>query len=235
LDALKALGTAQNRRVYARHGISGPMFGVSFTNLHAIAKKIKKDQRLAEQLWASGNHDARVLATMIADRSRVDAQLVDRWRTNLDNYVLTDMLSRLACEVDIADSAIEEWCSANDDWTGQLGWNLVGHRAMNQPDLPDEYFDAKLKAIESEIHARMNRTRHSMNAALIAIGLRHGRLRKNALAVAEGIGPVEVDHGETGCQTPDARAYLAKALAYRTGKPSQSRPNQRKRRERTTR
>ena len=29
LAELKSLGTAQNRKVYGRHGVKGPMFGVS--------------------------------------------------------------------------------------------------------------------------------------------------------------------------------------------------------------
>ena len=39
---LENLGTAQNRKVYQRHGASEPLFGVSFANLDAMAKKIKK-------------------------------------------------------------------------------------------------------------------------------------------------------------------------------------------------
>ena len=46
--------------------------------------------------------------------------------------------------------------------------------------------------------------------ALIAIGIRNGKLERNALAAAQKIGKVEVDHGETNCQTPDAAAYIRK-------------------------
>jgi hypothetical protein len=54
-----------------------------------------------------------------------------------------------------------------------------------------------------------------MNGALIAIGLRNPRLEKKAVAAAKRIGKVEVDHGETSCETPDAAAYIAKAKARR--------------------
>jgi hypothetical protein len=50
-----------------------------------------------------------------------------------------------------------------------------------------------------------------MNMALIAIGLRSPALRKAATEAARRIGPVEVDHGDTGCKTPDAIAYIAKS------------------------
>ena len=50
-----------------------------------------------------------------------------------------------------------------------------------------------------------------MNGALIAIGLRSPALRKKAVAAARRIGKVDVDHGETGCKTPDADSYIEKA------------------------
>ena len=85
----------------------------------------------------------------------------------------------------------------------------------------------KLSTIGEEIHGRPNRTRYSMNGALIAIGMRNSKLRKQAEATAKKIGPVEVDHGETNCQTPDAVPYIAKAWERKNGKakkPSASKP-----------
>jgi hypothetical protein len=59
---LARLGTAQNRKVYRRHGVGEPLFGVSYGNLRNLAKRIRVDQDLARELWDSGNHDARVPA-----------------------------------------------------------------------------------------------------------------------------------------------------------------------------
>ena len=39
-----------------------------------------------------------------------------------------------------------------------------------------------------------------------------------ATAAAKRIGKVDVDHGETGCKTPDAAPYIAKAAAHRKKK-----------------
>ena len=55
---LESLGTAQNRKIYKRHGAGDRLFGVSFANLNKLKKKIKTDHDLANQLWASGNVDA---------------------------------------------------------------------------------------------------------------------------------------------------------------------------------
>jgi 3-methyladenine DNA glycosylase AlkD len=93
MKQLQAMGTAQNRKVYARHGVGGPSFGVSYGNLGKLKKSIKIDHELARSLWASGNHDARVLATMVADPGAFDRKTIDAWGKDLSNYVLTDAFS----------------------------------------------------------------------------------------------------------------------------------------------
>ena len=88
----------------------------------------------------------------------------------------------------------------------------------NCPDeeLPDEYFDERLRTIEARIAGAANRVRHCMNGALIAIGGRNEALRESAIAAAERIGPVVVDHGKTSCKTPEAVPYIDRIWARRS-------------------
>lgn len=94
---------------------------------------------------------------------------------------------------------------------GRAGWRALAHDAMSDDELPDDYFESYLDIVEKDIHSRKNRVRDAMNSALIAIGTRNPRLEKKALGVAKAIGKVEVDHGETGCKTPEAADYIRKA------------------------
>ncbi len=207
---LESFGTEQNRKVYRRHGVLGSQYGVSYANLKALAKRIKRDHQLASELWATGNHDARVLATMIADPSALTKRAMDAWAKSIDNYVLADAFAALVAQSEHARDKADQWITASDDFMGQAGWNVVA-RLSSQPDLPDDYFKDLLKVVEKEIHSSKNRTRHAMNGALIAIGLRNSALEKLAIAAAKRIGAVEVDHGETDCKTPDAVRYIEKA------------------------
>lgn len=214
MAALEAAGTAQNRKVYARHGVGEPMFGVSYAALGKLAKRIKKDQALAEQLWRSGNHDARVLATQIADPAATTSALLERWRKDLDNYVLTDAFVKHTAKTPLADNKIMQWTAKKAEWTARAGWSLLASRAPSS-DWSDKDLTAFLPVIEASIHQAKNRTRDAMLMALIAIGIRSATLEKKAGAAAKRIGPVEVDHGETGCKTPDPIPYIAKARARR--------------------
>jgi 3-methyladenine DNA glycosylase AlkD len=215
---LEARGTAQNRKVYARHGVSGPMFGVSYAELGKLEKKIKRDQALAEALWASGNHDARVLATKVADPEATSGELLDAWAEDLGDYVLTDAFSVLAARTGAAVERMRRWTESEREWAAAAGWNVVALVAAEPDRVDDGELAGYLDAVERGIAAAPNRTRHSMNQALIGIGGHRPALAARAKAVAAAIGKVEVDHGETGCKTPDAAAYIDKMTARREAK-----------------
>ena len=212
MEMLEGMGTEQNRKVYRRHGVREKMFGVSYANQNALRKTIGQDHDLAFSLWATGNHDAMVLATMIADPARADSSLLEKWARDLDSYVLSDALSGYVRKTPLARKKMERWGRSRGEWIGRTGWLLLAQIAMHDQELPDSYFQSHLETIRREIHTRKNRVRDAMNNALIAIGMRNARLRTLALAAAKRIGKVEVDHGETGCKTPDAAAYIARAL-----------------------
>jgi 3-methyladenine DNA glycosylase AlkD len=217
---LRSLGTAQNVKVYRRHGAGNSVFGVSFASLRTLQARLKTDHALARRLWASGNFDARHLAVLIADPANVTARELDAWAADLDNYVTTDLFVRhLVGKTTFAREKMERWVKAREEWVGRAGWMLLALIAMGDGDLRDVYFERHLARIEREIHRSKNRVRDAMNSALIAIGLRNPGLRYQALAAARRIGKVEVDHGETHCATPDARQYILKAVAHRKPRP----------------
>jgi 3-methyladenine DNA glycosylase AlkD len=211
---LESLGSEQNRKIYARHGAKLPMFGVSFANFGKLAKRLKVDHDLALGLWRTGNLDARVLATMIADPARMDVATAEEWARSCSDYGLTDAICRPIGASPAARTLAEKWRGADDEWLGTAGWNLIAILTGNRT-VPDSYFEPLIDTIEREIHRRKNRVRYAMNNALIAIGIRSEGLRRRAKAAAKRIGVVHVDHGETGCKTPDAESYIEKAVAYR--------------------
>ena len=220
LAELEELGTAQNRKIYARHGVGEPMFGVSFAHLRKLGKKLRYDHDLARALWASGNHDARVLALSVADPARTDPGEIETWAGEVGNYVLIDEFAAFVAATPHFGACADDWTDRDGEWVASAGWSLVAQQALRDdelPDepLPDEYFDERLRTIEARIGSAANRVRHCMNGALIAIGGRNEALRESAIAAARRIGPVVVDHGETSCKTPEAVPYINRIWARR--------------------
>lgn len=207
---LEQAGTAQNRKVYPRHGVREPMFGVSYAELGRLRKEIKVDHDLARALWATGNHDARILATMVADPERITVKEADAWLRDVGNYVLMEALGRLVARSPVAASRAKVWRDRRSEWPASAGWVVTGSLVLAGA-VPAAEQQRLVAKIEREIRTRPNRVRHEMNAVLIAIGMRGGATRDRAMAAAARIGTVEVDHGTTGCVTPDAAAYIRKA------------------------
>jgi 3-methyladenine DNA glycosylase AlkD len=215
IQEMESLGTEQNRKIYRRHGVHRDQYGLSFANLKKLQKRIKKDHQLAQELWATSNHDCRILATMIADPAQGNDNLLEGWCRGLDNYVISDAFSGYVGQTALAQPKAERWTQSEEEWPGRLGWRLISILAMQDQHLPDSYFEACIETIEREIHGRKNMVRDAMNSALIAIGIRNSHLEELALSAAQRIGKVEVEHGKTNCKTPDAAAYIRRTLDYR--------------------
>jgi len=210
LKELESLGTEQYRNTYRRHGAEEPLYGVSFANLKAIARRLKRDHALAMELWDSGNADARSLATMLVDPALVDGKTADRWISSLSFYMLVDLAANVVARSPVAQAKANEWRGSDNEWIGQAGWDIVAWMAMNDASVPDTYFNARLDEIHHGIKTAKNRVRHAMNQALIGIGGARPALKAKALGIAKAIGKVVVDHGETGHVTPDAIEYIGK-------------------------
>ena len=212
LQELESLGTAQNRKIYRRHGACENLYGVSFANLRKMAKQLKVDHALAQQLWTTRNHEAQLLASMIADPVTVEESLVDRWISELADRIVTSEFTDFVSKTRFFQAKTEEWLDSEDEWIGRAGWQLLALLAMSDIELADSYFENHLEIIERDIHTQENMVRDAMNSALIAIGIRNPALERKALSAAKTIGKVEVDHGETSCKTPDAADYIRRTV-----------------------
>jgi 3-methyladenine DNA glycosylase AlkD len=212
MSKLESLGTEQTRKTYRRHGSGDNVFGVLFGDLKALAKKIKTDHELACQLWDTGNVDARSLATMILDPKQLDEKTASSWISQLDYYALAMLLAGSIAQSNFAHKAINEWIDSDNQYIRQSGYDTLAHLLKSNDSISNSDCQKFLDKIERELDAAPNRVRYSMNGALIAIGIYKPELTDAALKCADRIGKVKVDHGDTDCKTPDARAYIIKAL-----------------------
>jgi hypothetical protein len=83
LAELKPLGSENYKRLLCNnHGVREPCFGVKIGELKKIEKRIKKDYRLALDLYDTGNYDAMYLAGLIADDAQMTKRDLQRWAEN---------------------------------------------------------------------------------------------------------------------------------------------------------
>ncbi|MFW6227383.1 MAG: DNA alkylation repair protein [Bacteroidota bacterium] len=214
-QALKEAGTEQNRKVYRKHGADGELFGVSFAVLRDLKKKTNpsgkkrgQNQSIADQLWKTGDIDARILATMVAEPHTFSEEKAKAWAEEINYSVLADSLAEMLTKADLAQQLIEEWTLSEKEYLQRIGFSMLNFIAKNEKGLPDDFFTPFIEYAEHHLQQSPNRAKEGMNNCLIMIGGRNEVLRDRVLQAAEIIGPVEIDHGETNCQTFVIPEYL---------------------------
>lgn len=222
LAELEQRGKPNTQKIYANHGVREKTVGLSFADLKLMVKAIGQNTNLAMALWKSRVHDARVLATKIADPDRLTPSTLDGWARDSRNYIISDALAGLAARRKDADRIARRWMSARDEWPSATGFQVLSILAMDGR-LDPRLALASLDRIERQIRTSPNRTRHAMNNLVIAVGGSMPELSERALAVARSIGKVDVDHGQTGCKTPDATSYVQRMLERHQKAPKRTR------------
>lgn len=156
----------------ARYGIvtKAEVYGTPVGTLRAMAKEIGYDRDLAEQLWKSGIHDARMLATMIDDPADITPAQMDRWVKDCDNWGLVDT----ACfhywdKSPHAFKQIEKWAKAKDEFTKRAAFALLASSALHKT-ITEEQCLRGLELIEANAGDPRNFVKKAVNWALRAIG-----------------------------------------------------------------
>jgi len=215
---LKKKGTAQTRKIYARHGMATDhMFGVSVADLKLIAKKIKGQQALALELYATGNLDAMYLAGMVADGSRMTQAELNAWAEGAANLqmIAEYTVPWVTVENPHARDLAIHWMKSKQERVACAGWCTYAGLVATQPDeaLDLAEIEGLLVTVMEGISRAPNRVRYTMNGFVIAVGSYVQPLLKQAKAAARQIGAVSVDVGDTACKIPLATACIEKVEA----------------------
>lgn len=212
---LRAMGNERTRATLRRHGAPEDIFGVKIGDMKKIAKEIKVDQDLAEELFATGNGDAMYLAGLIADPRLVKAAVLKRWARSCKWALVSEYaVAGVAADSPHGWRLGLEWIEARSENVASTGWSTLLGVISTRPDqdLDPGKIVSLLVRIEKTIHRSPNRVRYAMNGFVIAVGCYVTSLSERARATAREIGKVEVDMGDTSCKVPFAPEYIDKVV-----------------------
>ncbi len=165
--------------VQQAHGISAPV-------LHKLAKAINKNHDLANELWASGIHEAKTLATLIGEPEKVTSSEMERWATAFDSWDVVDAACcYLYAPTKFAWRKVSEWSGCPELFVKRAGFSLAAYLAYKDREAPDEKFVNCLRVIERESDDDRHFVKKAVNWALRNIGKRNLRLNREAIRVAE--------------------------------------------------
>ncbi len=214
MHELKSLATEQTKKIYQAHGVREPHWGVPTMSMRPLAKKIKRNQVLAEQLYATGNYDAMYFAGMIADPKVMTETDFDRWMDAAYFFMLSDYVVAVSlAETDFAQVVADRWIKSGEELRMSAGWACYEWLLGSRPDseFDPEKIRAMLNVAANTIHDQPNRTRYSMNGFIIAVGVSYLPLHEEAVTAAAKIGKVKVTTGKGSCSVPLAAEAIQKA------------------------
>ncbi|PLX71006.1 MAG: DNA alkylation repair protein [Denitrovibrio sp.] len=187
LNKLSSLGKEDNLKGMSKYGINTSLaYGVTLPEIRAIAKEIGTDQELAEKLWKTGNHEARILATVIADPALSDSDLLDDWVEDINSWDLCDQFcNNLVHKTAFAMQKILLWCVADEPFIKRAGFSTMANYALKQPDLREKDIEGFFSLILSESGDKRNYVRKSVSWALRNIGKRNLHYNRKAVKIAK--------------------------------------------------
>lgn len=208
------MGTARNRAGMARYGINvDNAYGVSVYELRKIATRLGTDHRLALALWATGNHEARLLACFVDDPARVTAAQMDAWARDFDSWDICDQATTsLFDQTKHAWGKAAEWAAHHDEWVKRAGFSLMAGLAVHDKTADDRAFLRLLPLIERGAADNRNFVKKAVNWALRNIGKRNRPLNDAAIACAERI-LADANRLAGGTRGGDAAARSARWVA----------------------
>src|SRR5271155_2177156 len=205
LRELKSAADPKVRAKMAYFGVNVPKaHGISTPVLQALARRIGKDQGLAEELWSSGIHEAKILATLVGEPEKITAAQMERWVRDFDSW---DVVDGACCYLYAAAKPawikVYEWSTRHAEFEKRAAFSLAAYLSYKDKSAQDVEFVRFLSAIEREAHDERNFVKKAVNWALRNIGKRNLRLNAAAIRTAERIRQQD---------SPSARWIAADAL-----------------------
>lgn len=186
---LNSLRDERNILGMARFGIRGRnMLGVPKPILQKMAKKIGRDHSLALRLWRTGIHEARILAALVDEPSRVTPAQMERWVRDFDSWDLCDQVcGNLFDRTPHTLSKIIRWSRRKKEFEKRAGFVLMAELCAHDKKASDRVFLSFLPLIHRGAHDDRNFVKKAVNWALRQIGKRNPRLNRAAIAEARKI------------------------------------------------
>jgi 3-methyladenine DNA glycosylase AlkD len=186
---LESLRNEHNRSGMARYGINvDKAFGVTVNYLRKLAKQLGKNHILALELWKTGYHEARILATLIDEPDKVTSSQMEKWVKDFDSWDLCDVCcNNLFRKTPYAIDKAMKWSNSEKTFIKRACFALIAIEAVHNKEGDDEIFMEFLELIKAKSDDERNFVKKAVNWALRNIGKRNIYLNKAAIKISEEI------------------------------------------------
>ena len=189
LSRLRSMVSPRNVEGMARFGIrpKTTVLGISVWDLRRLKWDLGTDHRLARQLWASGIHEARILASFVEEPAQVTAAQLDRWVRDFDSWDIVDQVSALIAATPHAGAKIRAWAGRKEEFVKRAAFALIAELAWWDKTMTDREFERFYPLITRAATDERNFVKKAVNWALRNIGKRNRRLNRSATVLARNL------------------------------------------------
>jgi 3-methyladenine DNA glycosylase AlkD len=197
IEHLHTLANPHNQSGMARFGINtSQALGISMPTLREIAKGIKASAKrnaanchlLAQDLWESGIHEARLLAILSEDPKAMLETQIESWVHDVDSWDICDQLcSNLLWKIPYAKERMTAWCQSEREFVRRVGIVMIAQFAVHDKKAHDTEFEAFFPLLERYAYDERNFVKKAVNWSLRQLGKRSAVLLEQAKACAERI------------------------------------------------
>ena len=213
LAELDALGDPRIREVNEKHGDD---HAVNLTTLRAVAKRLRTQQDLALELWATDDTAAKLLALLICRPRAFQLEQLDTMIRESRTPKVHDWLVNYVVKKNPHAEALRvRWTDDPDPVVASAGWALTVERVAKKPDGLD--LDGLLDTIEAQMKDAPDRLQWAMNHCLAEIGIEHPPLRARALDVGERLGVLKDYPTPPNCTSPYAPVWITEMVRRNEG------------------
>ncbi|MBE0010880.1 DNA alkylation repair protein [Arthrobacter sp. AET 35A] len=214
LAELAALEDPKIKAVNERHGDD---HAVNLGKLRAVAKKLKTQQDLARDLWATGDTAARLVALLICrpkafERDELDAMLREARAPKVHDWLVNYVVKKSPHSEDLRLA----WSADPDPVVASAGWALTSERVIKEPDTLD--LPGLLDVIEVQMKEAPDRLQWAMNQCLAMIGIEHSAYRARALAIGERLEVLKDYPTPPNCTSPFAPSWINEMVSRQVSK-----------------
>ncbi|WP_189825707.1 MULTISPECIES: DNA alkylation repair protein [Streptomyces] len=211
---LAALEDPKARKVNERHGDD---HGVRLSELRALAKRLRTQQDLARQLWATNDTAARLLAMLVCrpkafERDELDAMVRETRAPKVHDWLVGYVVKKSPH----AEELRQAWLGDSDPVVASAGWALTTERVAKKPQGLD--LGGLLDVVEEEMKGAPDRLQWAMNHCLAQIGIERPELRARALGIGERLGVLKDYPTSPGCTSPYAPVWINEMVRRKEGK-----------------
>jgi len=194
LEKLESLKNPKNIDGMARFGIRPKVkvFGISIPEVRKIGKEIGRDHELALRLFDSEIHEARILASIVAEPEKLTEQQIEKWIKTFDSWDVVDQICmNIFDKSKIAVKKIPEFAKRSPEFEKRVAFALIAALASHNKKTSDEDFIKYFLLIKKAATDERNFVKKAVNWALRGIGKRNLKLNKEAVKFAREIQKIE--------------------------------------------